>query len=385
MEIRDLTADDLDAVLDNRKRAFGPVPDGDVESWRQAMLRQIPLRRCVGAFDGPRLVASCRIGEFRQWWHGRPASMAGIGGVAVAPEERGRGVGGLLLRAAIERSAELGHTVSVLFPATTPVYRGLGWEHVGAQHVATFPAEALRAIGSPDEPVKLRRLGPDDVAEVIAIIGRVHSAARASGPVCWDEATWREWLGEENDLIYGAEDGFLLYRWDGGDIDVDTLVAGSHATARAMWSLVGSSSSVAKSVRACVAPDDPVFWMLRERSRDEVAQVRWMFRLIDVPAAVAGRGFPGNVTLDTVLTVDDPQRPANSGAWRLEVAGGEGRATRAEGGEGTRVSIGGLSALFGGVPAGALRRSGRLHGGGPAVDEALEAAFRGAPYMLDYF
>ncbi|RBQ14595.1 GNAT family N-acetyltransferase [Spongiactinospora rosea] len=385
MDIRDLTAGDLEAVLDNRRRAFGPVPEGDLESWREGMLAQLPQGRCLGVFDGPRLVASARIGEFRQWWHGRPVSMGGVGGVAVMPEERGRGVGGMLMRAVIERCAELGHSTSVLFPATTPIYRGVGYEHAGGHYVATLSAEALRGLGAPGEPVKLRRLGPDDAPEVMAIVERVYAAGRASGPICWNEQVWRHWLGEKDDLIYGTDDGFVIYRWDGDDIDVDNLVAGSEATARALWSLVGTASSVAKSVRACIAPDDPMLWMLRERSREDWRHIRWMLRLIDVPAAVAGRGFPAGVALDTLLTVDDPERPANSGTWRLRVEGGEGALTRAAGGEGPRLSIGALSALYAGVPAVVLRRSGLMTGGDPGADEALESAFAGTAYMVDYF
>ena len=88
-------------------------------------------------------------------------------------------------------------------------------------------------------------MGPGDAPEVIAVLNRVHAATRASGPDLLGRAIWRLWLERKDDFLYLADDGFLIYRWDGGDIEVDNLVAGSEATARALWSLVGSSSSVA--------------------------------------------------------------------------------------------------------------------------------------------
>ncbi|WP_067172140.1 GNAT family N-acetyltransferase [Microtetraspora niveoalba] len=394
MDIRDLTADDLDAVLDNRKRAFGPLSGSDAETWRQVVLPVLPTGRYIGAFDGPRLVATARINAFTQWWHGRPMPMGGVAGVTVAPEDRGRGVGRALMQAVIERAADLGDAVSALYPATTPLYRGMGWEHVGGLTRVTLPTEALRALGAGAPGVKLRRMGPDDAPELIATIGRINAATRASGPVCYDERLWRLWLAEDDDFCYIADDGFVIYRWSGGDIEVDSCLAESETTARALWSLVGSASSIAKSVTAVVEPDDPVLWLVRERSKDEIRQTRWMFRVIDLPAAVARRGFPSGVSLDTPIRVEDPQRPANSGSWRLEVSSGEGAVTPITGTPttgtpaaeaGPAFGIGGLSALFAGVSMATLRRTGLVSGGTAEDDEALDAAFRCTAYMLDYF
>ncbi|GAA1279379.1 hypothetical protein Psi02_68050 [Planotetraspora silvatica] len=388
VDIRDLTADDLDAVLDNRKRAFGPLSPGDVETWRKRF-EILPEGSYLGSFEGSRLTGTARINRFTQWWHGRALSMGGIAGVTVAPEDRGRGVGHMLMSAVIDRCGELGHVTSALYPATTPLYRSLGWEHAGAQLTAVLPTEALRGMGDgASRAVKLRRMGPDDAPELMAVLERVYASTRASGPLGWDEPTWRLWLDDDDDFCYLADDGYVIYRWDSGDIEVDNLVAGSEATARALWSLVGTASSIATSVKASVEPHDPVLWMLRERQSDEVRQTRWMYRLIDLPAAVGQRGFPAGVSLDMVIEVDDPQRAANSGTWRLEVASGSGTASAGaatEPGRSPRFAIGGLSALFAGVPTSTLRRTGRLAGGSPEADDLLDAAFNCAAYMIDYF
>jgi predicted acetyltransferase len=388
VDIRDLTADDLDAVLDLRKRAFGPIPAGHVETFRKLVHPTLAAGRYLGAFDGGRMAAAARLRPFTQWWHGRPQPMSGVAGVTVSPEDRGRGVGSLIMRAVIERAAALGDAVSALYPATTPIYRSLGYEHAGAQNLMTLPAEALRTI-PPGKDVKLRRMGPDDAAEVIALLHRLHGAARASGPITYGEDIWRLWLSEEDDFLYLADDGFVVYRWDGQDIEVDGVVAGSADTARALWSLVGTSSSVAKQVKAVVAPDDPVLWLLRERSKEKTEQVRWMFRVIDLVEAVARRGYPAAVGAAVVVRVDDPLRAGNAGLWRLEFAGGSGAATRlgqadAAGEDAPVLSVNAFSALYAGIPTATLRRGG-LMTGDERHDEVLDAAFAARPYMLDYF
>ncbi|WP_228010369.1 GNAT family N-acetyltransferase [Nonomuraea phyllanthi] len=380
MEIRDLTPEDLDDVLDLRKRAFGPLSSSDNDTWRRAVLPSLGEGRYLGAFDGSRLAAAARLRRFTQWWHGRPQPMAGVAGVTVGPEDRGRGVGTRIMRAVVERATALGDAVSALYPATTPIYRSLGYEHAGAQYNVTLPAESLRGI-RPSGPVKIRRMGPGDAAELISVLHRVHAAARSSGPVSWDEDTWSLWLENKDDFLYLAEDGFVVYRWRGGDMRVESLVAASPDTTKALWSLVGSASSIARNVVASVAPDDPVLWLLRERSHEEVTQARWMFRVLDVAAAVERRGYPAHAACDALVTVDDPL--AGRRSWRLEFAGGSGAATPAEEAE-VVLSVNGFSALYAGIPTGTLRMCG-LMSGDERYDEALDMAFAAKPYMLDDF
>ncbi|MEV4549901.1 GNAT family N-acetyltransferase [Nonomuraea wenchangensis] len=381
MELRDLTPDDLDQVLDLRKRAFGPIAPADSETWRQAVTPVLGEGRYLGVFDGSRLTAAARLRQFTQWWHGRPQPMAGVAGVTVSPEDRGRGVGTRLMRAVIERGVELGDAVSALYPATTPIYRSLGYEHAGGMRKVTLPAEALRGL-RPSGQVKLRRMGPSDAAELIAVLHKVHGAARSSGPVSYDERTWELWLADDDDFRYIADDGFVIYRWHGQDIQIDTLVAGSPETARALWSMVGTSSSIAKNVIAPLAPDDPVLWLLPERSQDHVTEQRWMFRVLDVAAAVERRGYPAAVSCEAVVAVQDPVR--GEGTWRLDISGGSGTATPVAGAPAAVLTANGLSALYCGVPTSTLRVVG-LMSGDERFDEVLDAAFAAKPYMLDYF
>ena len=380
MEIRSLDPDDIDAAHDLQVRAFGPESRANM---RARTLRTVQEGRMLGVYDGSRLVASAYYHAFDQWWHGRAVPMGGVGAVCVAPEDRGQGVGRRLARAMLDLME--GRPLSALFPATAPVYRAAGYEHAGGQYLLTLPPEPLRTLAA--GPVKIRRAGPGDAAEATALMRRLHAEARHTGPIDRGEDHLREILTDERVFSYLADDGFLAYGWDGGGerLAVHRCVAGSAETARALWAVVGSGSSVARTVRACVAPDDPLLWLLRDRSEDELRRVSWMLRVRDAPAAIAARGFPPGVSADVPLAIEDEWRPGNAGTWRLTVGGGRGHLERDAGArEPVRLPARGLAALYAGVPMATLRRA-DIVTGGEAADPLLDAAFAGTPYMLDYF
>jgi predicted acetyltransferase len=389
VEIRDLDPADLDAAFDIRNRSFGIIPDSSRDGWERMVRRSLDDHRVLGAYDDRQLLGVARINQFSQWWQGRSLPMAGIGGVTVAPEARGTGVGRQLMLRILQRSADQGYPLSALYPATVPLYRSCGWEIAGAQHVVTVPTEALRQLSATRIPV--RRLGPDDAGQIVEVVRRIHTAARSSGPIDWDPADVRIWLEEDKPFAYLAEDGFLAYGWDDRDLEVEELVAGSEQAARALWSLVGSGSSIAETVKACIGPTDPLRWLIRESSVRPHKENRWMLRLVDVPAALAGRGYPAGVAADVTLTVDDPQLPANTGTWRVAVAKGTGTVEPASGplepasGGGVRLGPRGLAALYAGTPLPTLRLAGLVTGGDPDTDALLDTVFAAQPYMVDYF
>jgi predicted acetyltransferase len=284
----------------------------------------------------------------------------------------------------------------VLYPATAPLYRSLGWELAGALYRGVIPARSLASLLPPEGPAQpgpaLRRATPDDADEVIAVLGAVHESGGHCGPATYDAATVRRWwLSDENRFCYLAADGFLAYGWheDHSEISVRVALAGSPQTTRALWSIVGSHAPMAKQVHAVVTPDDPVAWLTREPDLRLESRLRWMLRVVDAPAAIAGRGFPAAVTVTVGLQTDDAQLPANEGNWTLEISGGKGALTRNSGlaSPGTPVRLGarGFAALYGGVPMATLRHAALASGGDPGADEALDAAFASKPFLLDAF
>jgi hypothetical protein len=374
----------------------------------------------IGAFHGGRLVGSARYHLMRQWWHGRSMPMAGVAGVKVAPEERGRGAGTAMMTALLGQIGYRGFPVSVLFPTTAPLYRAAGWEIAGGWYETVLPARSLAALASPDWPStagtstagtgaagtglvgtgpaltgspKLWRATPADAAAIVEVEGLVHERLLHCGPSTREPWMLRDWLDDEDRFAYLADDGFLSYRWaDGTDeIDVEELVAASAATARAFWQILASHATMASRVRACLAPDDPVTWLTRDPAASTRQAHAWMLRVVDAPAAVAARGYPTAAVVSVRLDLTDAARPANSGRWVLEVSGGTGRLTRLgdapTASHPTVLSLGarGFAALFAGVPVQTLRLAGLAAGGEAAADNALAAAFGGPAFMLDQF
>jgi predicted acetyltransferase len=401
LDIRPLTPDlDWDAYADLSARAFGPA---DPERVKERTEPVVAGGRGLGAFDGDRLIGTALFHDMRQWWCGRAVPMAGVAGVKVAPEHRGRGIGPALMTALTGLMTGRGYPLAALYPATMGIYRSLGWELAGHKHEAVLPARALRSMPKPEPDAlkAIRRPGPDDAAEAIAVLDRAHRLARDCGPITYDEATVRRWLADADGYYaYLAPDGFLEYRWQRGheEIYVERLVAASAETTAALWSVVASHSSVADTVRALVGPSDPFWWLLREQEANIAERFSWMLRLLDAPAAIAARGFPAAVDLAVPLVIADDLVPANSGRWELTVSAGAGILSfdGTDGGaspghpapvpgEALTVGARGLAALYAGTPVATLRRAGLVQGGSADGDAALDAAFAAAAYMLDDF
>jgi predicted acetyltransferase len=362
----------------------------------------------LGAFEGNRLAGSARYHPMRQWWQGKSLPMAGVAGVKVAPEFRGRGVGRTLMTELIAEMARQGYPVSALYPATAPLYRSLGWEIAGGRYETTLPMGSLAALIGPDQAVTdraaislagepkndsagLRRASSADAAVVADTLGRVYGTLRECGPATHDPGFIADWLDDDDHFAYLAGDGFLSYHWADGhhSIRVELLAAASAPTARAFWQLLGSHGTMADEVRAYLAPEDPITWLTREPAASVRQVWNWMLRLIDVRSAIEARGFPASVEVSAQLELADDVLPGNAGRWRLDVSDGVGKIARdGPAGRDQTLHLGarGLAALYAGVPLGTLRRAGLALGGDEATDAALDSAFGGRQaFMLHAF
>jgi predicted acetyltransferase len=118
----------------------------DRDYWRAGLLDCVKTGRQFGVWDGGNLLGAARYYDMRQYWHGRAVPMAGVGGVKVAPEARGRGVGRALMTALLTTIAEQGFVLSTLYPATAQIYRSLGWELAGGNYRAEVPGRSLGSL-----------------------------------------------------------------------------------------------------------------------------------------------------------------------------------------------------------------------------------------------
>ncbi|HEX3714762.1 MAG TPA: GNAT family N-acetyltransferase [Trebonia sp.] len=410
LEIRPVSLDDdFEAQLDLGQRAFGPYSEQQKVSWLYVARLRASQGLFLGVFAGGVPAGAAMLHDMRQYWLGRPVPCGGVASVKVAPEQRGRGIGRALMTRLLELTAERGYLLSALYPATMPIYRSLGWELAGAKYEFNVPARSLRELAGPDPQAAaahppappVRRVSPVDAAAMIGVTARSHLAARDAGAISWDEGPARQWLSRPDLYAYlagdgprdgagdAAADGFAAYRWaNGGELFVERVHAATPGALRALWSVIASNASVARTVRGWTAPSDPLWWLTRERDAALSRRSMWMLRVVDVPAAIAARGFPPAVSVSVPVELSDQARRGNAGSWQLTVAEGQGALTPNEAGSSPgALTLGprGVAALYAGTPLATLRMAGLVSGGVPSADAALDAAFAATPYMVDDF
>ncbi len=326
-----------------------------------------------------------------QWFGGRRVGMEGVAAVGVAPERRGRGTADALMRGLVKELHERGVPISTLFPATLPLYRGVGYEIAGLTPEVKLPLVRARLS---DRTLTLRPATGADHEAVRALYARV--APGQEGALDRNEYIWKRVFqrGEKTmegtlALREGALEGYVYCERtvepDGRQaLEVTDLCVATPAAARSLLTFFLDHHSLTSHVTWRGAPP-ALLLQIPEVGFTLGTASTWMVRIVDVAAALAARGYPRAVRGTLSLAVRDPLLPANDGPFLLEVE--EGRGTVRRGGEGRlAVDIRGLSPLYTGYASpDQLHAAGLLDG--PAPERHLAAAlFAGpSPSLADMF
>jgi predicted acetyltransferase len=325
--------------------------------------------------------------------------MAGIAAVAVGAEHRGRGVGAFLMQRELERLHAEGVALSVLYPATLPLYRRVGYELAGAQFQHQL---AMAAIDVRDRSATLRRETPDDAPAIEALYCRL--ATQTNGNLDRTAFFWkrvRTFQGKtpaHGFVVEGASglEGYVfVVKMPSSEppsapgfytIHLPDIVAVTPAAARRLLTFLADHFAQADFVRWKGPAADPLALHLRESALRPTLREHWMLRIVHARAALEGRGYAAGVRGEVHLDLRDEGLPGNTGRIVLEVADGRG-AARAGGRGEVRVDARGLAALYSGyfTPI-ELRQSGRLECADERACAVLGTVFSGpAPWMRDSF
>jgi predicted acetyltransferase len=334
-----------------------------------------------------------------QYFGGQRVPMVGIHAVAIAPEDRGTGVGGELMRQAVlELARPGGPALSCLYPATQPIYRSVGFEQAGTFTRYRIPIDSLPR-GRHDLPIERVAL-----ESVQATIGGLYQgyARRQSGFVERDGWFWRRQvdpLVAESRVTYAVREqerltGYvILHRaWQGQlshmrlDLHCREIVAETAAALRRILTLLGDDRSLGEAVFVTGPPAPADHLVLLEQSAEVEMQLRWMLRMVDVAAALAGRGYPAGLTSAIGFAVEDELVESNRGRFALEVAGGRGQVRRGTADREIAIDVRGLASLYSGyLSAEELTRLG-MAAGPPEALAAATAIFAGpAPWLPEIF
>jgi predicted acetyltransferase len=260
-----------------------------------------------------------------------PIIAAGIGSVASAPEARRRGHVAALLRHTCDELRESGVALSVLYPFKRVFYGRYGW--------ATFMERRVYQ-GPPDRFASFRyasgsfhAAGPDQIADFDLIY---RGALRGRfGPVLRDDVWWRndvlkDWDGKPyHAYIWRDEDGkprsYLIYRVvsaaAGRRLECQDIVA-LDPTARAqLFAFFAGHADQVAQVRFKAPADAPVNLLMPE-PLDCTVEPHFMLRLVDVAGALAGYGFPADLSGRLSIGVGDDWIAEHNAVFELEIAQG---------------------------------------------------------------
>lgn len=249
MEIRRLTEDDREALVAVRLPAFGTSTLG----WDRV---EHPAYERWGSFVEGRLAATATRKPYASWFRGREVPTCGVGGVAVAPELRGRG----LLRPLMERLHEdaraQGDVIATLFASAPGIYASLGYRTVGAMDTIEVEASTLHRF---ERRHDLRRADEADLPtlrRIYAEWARRHDGPLTRTSVEFDDAAW---LHDATGVTLALdEDGRAVAyaAWDrspgfGKDahVEVEDLVWTDDAARDSLLWMFGTFSSVTATVR----------------------------------------------------------------------------------------------------------------------------------------
>lgn len=341
------------------------------------------------AIEGDDVVACAGVLPFEQWFGGRSLRCCGITRVGVLPEHRSGGLATACTDTLLGRDRERGVPIAALFPAVLRPYRRMGFEVAGTFCVHQVPLADLEPHPTPLS-VKLV-----DVERDIAAVREAYRewVRHANGPVePVDDEQWRTRF-----LMYERDDTFraVLVReedrvtalatftrkdatgpLDPFGVSCHLMFALTPEAHHALMTYFHGYRGMGTWIQWPGSPSEPTVQADTEAVMEAEFRYPWMLRLLDVPAALEGRGYPP-ITCDVTITVDDPRWPENAGPWRLEVADGRARVSSAPRGGTRPIPVGALSSMFSGfLRATDAARTGVLDVDDPAVD-ALGAMFDG--------
>jgi len=359
------------------------------------------------AFDGATMVASYATIPFTMRANGTAMAMGGVSIVGTVPEYRRRGLLRTLTEQSFENMREKGQTVAALWASQAAIYQRFGYSMCSVRRTYEVDTVDLRLLEPVAHDLAVAREPLEEAFDTLKSVYRTFVAERtcylhrstalwqanalsdraADGPV--HVAVCRDGAGEAQ--------GYLVYTLRGGgrvnhparsqEIIIRDLAWLTIDACRALWEFIGRHDLVGR-VRWENAPADDPTWALLSEPRLLNARDREgaYFRIVDVPAALTGRGYHADGECVIAVT-PDRETPWNAGTWRVTVSGGRAEVSPTTAAADVTFSISSLASAFTGFRRVRLLANwGLVTGSDEAIGRAdVLLATRYAPSCPDNF
>lgn len=407
--------DEIDDVARLEAHSFPSPTRG--QAWWEDFLFNGPhggLEALWVAEDEGRLAGACQLLWLRQWIAGVAMPVTGVGGVAIAPTHRKRGLATRMLVAGFEHARERGDIGSALFPFRAAFYAGLGYGLAGEAHQYQVPP----GLFPDDRTERFRVRLVDDEADEAAMRAVYREAAQhlQTGQLDRTDRNWtKAWKRDDMAAVLyrgesGEAEGYAIVRYR-ADLPVDRRFIEVEErvwlTLNAQNGIYGWLSTLGDQWREVVYrahPEENFGDRLGEPRLPLLSAPSWglwfpsatllrgpMFRILHVKDALEMRPLVRTQELTVALEVEDAQIAENRGPWRVHIEGGRMEVEPYAGGTHVdatiRLPIDTLSRIFIGAAlpwqaiAGGLAELDR-----PATVQTLDRAFAvPKPWTFDRF
>jgi predicted acetyltransferase len=377
IDIRGISEAEFRPWLDAVETAFGEaLTDAQHEEAR----RVFEVERVLAADDGERCVGGGAAFSFDLSVPGRGLlPTAGVTAVGVMPTHRRRGILRRMMKLLLDDARRRGEPLAALWASEGVIYQRFGY---GAASVnGGFDLPKRRAeFRLASEPVGGVRL--IDREEAARVFPPIYDQVMRESPGFYTRHAdwWADWLADPEHRRRGASVKFYaLYERDGqpagyasyrikhdfgadeprSEVRILEALALDPAAMREVWRYLLGIDLVDRVVQRLGPPDQP---LLLQLSQPELLGLKindglWL-RLLDVPAALAGRGYAADGEL--VLDVIDEFMPECAGRWRLRVSDGKAAVEPTTDGPDLLLETNDLASVYlGGFSFSDLARAGR--------------------------
>ncbi|NNF17965.1 MAG: GNAT family N-acetyltransferase [Gammaproteobacteria bacterium] len=320
------------------------------------------------AFDGPKLITSFATFPFTMRANGTAMKFGGVTAVGTLPEYRRQGLVRKIMTAAIAQQREQGQSVAGLWASQAAIYQRYGYAAAGYNRRYDIDSVSIRFAdgegGSCEVVRKTPGAGVDEAREVYRSF-----IAHRFGYLHRSQILWQANVLDSADdgpvhlaLAYneGKVCGYVAYTLRANKVnnaarsqqikirDLGWLHMDAY---RSIWRYLSQHDLVGSVLWENAPMDDPAPQIMLEprllHCRD--LEGSWM-RLIDVPVALAGRGYDIADEGEIVIGVDgDEFADWNNGNWRLQYGGGEVTVSPSKAKPDAQFSIAALTALYTGM------------------------------------